>query len=60
MSDTTPATNPTTIRLDDEDRRLLEKLAKRERMPRSQIVRLALRRYGVERGLIKEPQRASA
>ena len=58
MSDT--HTNPTTIRLDADDRRLLERLAKHERLPRSEIVRRAIRRRATDAGLLKVKRQVAA
>jgi len=51
MSDTPQKEFNTNIRLDAQDRTLLERLAKHERMTRSEIVRRAIRAMGAERGL---------
>lgn len=55
-----PNSNPTTIRLDEQDRRLLARLAKHERVPRSEIVRRAIRRMADEAGLSAHGKRSSS
>ena len=43
------------LNLDDEDRELLERLSVKEKFTRSDILRIALRRYAKELGLENKP-----
>ncbi len=55
-------TTSTTIRLDQDDRRILVQLSKIERLPQSEVIRRAIRELGAARGLSErgELEKASA
>lgn len=44
------------VRLDDEDRAILEALAKLERLSNSDIIRRAVRAYAKDLGVVSQPQ----
>jgi uncharacterized protein (DUF1778 family) len=44
------------VRLDDEDRAILEALAKLERLSNSDIIRRAVRAYAKDLGVVPQPQ----